>query len=99
MQAIAQIDPLQIIIDNLRAMLPEMSCMADSLEHYDNIGYFRVCQPNERVADLLAEAKEHCSVLAFKGDATVIMPTLAEGWSLNPISRGEDELEWLRRLV
>jgi len=84
MQAIAQIDPLQFIIDNLRAMLPEMSCMADSLEHYENMGYFRVCQPNERVADLLEEAKAHGSVLAFKGDVAVIMPTLADGWKLAP---------------
>ena len=98
MQAIAP-NPLEIIIQHLRAMLPEMSCMADSLEHYDNIGYFRVCNEKENVADLLAEAKEHGSVLAFKGEVTCVMPTLAEGWSLNPISRGEDELERLRRLV
>ena len=98
MQAIAP-NPLELIITELRAMLPEMSCMADSLEHYDNIGYFRVCNEKENVANLLVEAKEHGSVLAFKGNVACIMPKLAEGWSLNPISRGEDELERLQRLV
>lgn len=77
----AAIDPLQFIIDELRAMLPEMSCMADALEHHDNIGYFRVCQKQERVADLLSEAAAHGSILAVKGGATCIMPELIDGWT------------------
>jgi hypothetical protein len=75
------IDPLQFIIDELRAMLPEMSCMADALDHHDNIGYFRVCQKQERVSDLLSEASAHGSILAFKGDVTCIMPELIDGWT------------------
>lgn len=77
----ATIDQLQFIIDELRAMLPEMSCMADALEHHDNIGYFRVCQKQERVSDLLSEASAHGSILAFKGDVTCIMPELIDGWT------------------
>jgi hypothetical protein len=61
--------------------------------------YPRVCHYWEQVADLLAEAKDHGCVLAFKGEATVIMPKLIEGWSLSPVYYGEDELERLRRLV
>jgi hypothetical protein len=98
MKAIAP-NPLQIIIDNFRAMLPEMSCMADSLEHYDNIGYFRVCDDKENVADILAEAKEHGSVLAFKGQIACIMPALAEGWTTAPVHRSECDIEQLRRMA
>lgn len=81
MQAIAPIDPLQLIIDELRAMLPEMSCMADALEDMDNIGYFRVVDRKECVDAANKEAHEHGSILAYKGEVTVIMPKLISGWT------------------
>lgn len=49
--------------------------------HFAKVGYFRVCQRNEHVANLIAEASEHGSVLAFKGAVTCIMPTLLDGWT------------------
>lgn len=89
--------PLSRQIEALRAMQPDMRAMSDSLSHYDE--YPRVCYPQERVADLLAEAKAHNCVLAFRGQVTCIMPKLIDGWSLHPTHFGEDELERLRKLV
>lgn len=83
-------DPMQMIIDNLRAMQPEIQAMADSLKHYDDERRevyphgWRGCSKNERVADLLAEARRHGCILAFKGEGesrvTAIVPFLVDGW-------------------
>lgn len=45
-------------------------------------GYFRPCQPSERLCDVAKEARSHGAVVAIKGAVTCIMPKLVEGWQL-----------------
>lgn len=48
--------------------------------------YFRGCSKDEHVADLLEEARQHGSILAYKTDeegrviVTAIVPFLVDGW-------------------
>lgn len=46
-----------------------------------NDEYHRVCQPSERVADLLREAQQHGGIVAMKGEIICIMPRLIAGWT------------------
>ena len=60
--------------------------------------YIRVCHENERMIDLLAEAKAHCCVLAYRDGVAMIMPELVDGWTPCVNITEEDEIERLRRL-
>lgn len=70
---------MQRIIEQIKGATADLA--QSNGRYFENIGYFRQCQRNERLADLIAEANEHGSVLAFKGEVTCIMPSLVKGWT------------------
>jgi len=62
---------------NMIASRPEMGVTA----YREAVGYFRPCQLDERLEDVAIEAKEHGSIIAFKGAGFCILPTKIEGWT------------------
>lgn len=72
--------PLERIISELKEMHPEMVRLAGAIEHRGAVGYFRPIQPEESMADVMAEADAHGSVVAMKGEVVYIMPKMVEGW-------------------
>lgn len=88
--------PLERIIGELRGMHPEMKRLADAMEHRDNIGYFRPIQPDESMADVMAEAEAHGSIVASKGEVVCIVPKLPEGWTQIFGRRRDDAVKAIR---
>ena len=69
---------LQKFIEYLPEFGSDMAALGES--KLPTAEYYRVCQSSERVVDLLAEAVQHKCIVAMKGEATVIMPRLIDGW-------------------
>lgn len=52
-----------------------------ALGHQGEAGYFRPLRGSERLIDVDQEAREHGSIVAFKGAVFCILPAKIEGWT------------------
>lgn len=74
---------LSTIIDAVQEMRKACDLLKQDEER--EAVYARGCSKHERVADLIAEARVHGSILAYKGEGenrvTAIVPFLVDGWT------------------
>jgi hypothetical protein len=68
---------MQAAASNMIASSPEIGIKA----YREEIGYFRPLHGSERLIDVDQEAREHGSIVAFKGAVFCILPTKIEGWT------------------